>query len=130
MSKKRRDTDYLSDIQEAIKRIIAYTENLTGDAFMEDLKTQDAVTRNLEVMGEATKNLSSPLRKRYPQIPWKDLAGVRDKLIHHYFGINYEIVWKIVEEQLPVLQPQIEEVLVKETEGTSPTAIGRKCKPA
>jgi uncharacterized protein with HEPN domain len=118
MSKKRRDQDYLNDIQEAIKRIIAYTENLTYDPFMEDLKTQDAVIRNLEVMGEATKNLSSPLRKKYPQIPWKDLAGIRDKLIHHYFGINYEIVWKIVEEQLPLLQPQIEEILVKETKSS------------
>jgi len=116
MSKKRRDKDYLSDIQEAIRRIIAYTENLTADGFMGDHKTQDAVIRNLEVIGEATKNLSSSLRKKYPQIPWKDLAGVRDKLIHHYFGINDEIVWKIVEEQLPTLLPQIDEVLVNEIE--------------
>ncbi len=112
---KRRDGDYLGDIQEAIQRIIAYTANLSFEKFMKDSKTQDAVIRNLEVIGEATKNLSSRLRKSYPKIPWKDLAGVRDKMIHHYFGINYEIVWAIAQEELPALLPQIEDILTKET---------------
>jgi len=111
---KRRDQDYLGDIREAIQRIAAYTMDLTYERFMEDLKTQDAVVRNLEVIGEATKNLSGQLRKAYPQIPWKDLAGVRDKLVHHYFGINYEIVWQIAKEELPGLLPQIEDILTKE----------------
>jgi uncharacterized protein with HEPN domain len=83
---------------------------------MQDSKTQDAVVRNLEVIGEATKNLSARLRKTYPQIPWKNLAGVRDKMIHHYFGINYEIVWTIAQKDLPGLLPQIEDMLTKETD--------------
>ncbi len=89
---KRRDQDYLSDIREAIQRIAAYTAGLDYEQFMQDNKTQDAVVRNLEIIGEATKNLSSRLRRVYAQIPWKTLAGMRDKMIHHYFGINYEIV--------------------------------------
>jgi len=112
---KRRDQDYLSDIREAIQRIAAYTAGMTFEQFLKDTKTQDAVVRNIEVIGEATKNLSSRLRKTYPQIPWKDLAGVRDKMIHHYFGINYEIVWTIAEEELPDLLPHIEDLLTKET---------------
>jgi uncharacterized protein with HEPN domain len=112
---KRRDQDYLSDIREAIQRIAAYTAGLNYEQFMQDNKTQDAVVRNLEIIGEATKNLSSRLRKTYPQIPWRDLAGMRDKMIHHYFGINYEIVWTIAKEELPGLVSQIQDILTKET---------------
>jgi len=112
---KRRDRDYLSDIREAIQRIAAYTAGLNYEQFMQDNKTQDAVVRNLEIIGEATKNLSSHLRRTYAQIPWKDLAGMRDKMIHHYFGINYEIVWTIAKEELPGLLSQIQDILTKET---------------
>ena len=108
---KRRDQDYLSDIQEAIQRIAAYIAGLDYEQFMRDNKTQDAVVRNLEIIGEATKNLSSRLRRAYAQIPWKDLAGMRDKMIHHYFGTNYEIVWTIAKEELPDLLSQIQDIL-------------------
>ncbi len=111
---KRRDDDYLQDIREAIQRIVAYTEGITLAQFLQDIKTQDAVVRNLEVIGEATKHLSSHLRNTYPNIPWKALAGVRDKMIHHYFGITYEIVWTIAKQELPLLLPQIEDLLEKE----------------
>jgi uncharacterized protein with HEPN domain len=111
---KRKDQDSLNDIREAMQRIATYTKGMSYKRFMKDIKTQDAVVRNLEVIGEATKNLSSPLRKAYPQIPWKDLAGVRDKMIHHYFGISYEIVWKIAREELPGLLPQLEAILKAE----------------
>jgi len=113
---KRRDQDFLNDICEAIQRIVTYTKGMTTRRFLKDLKTQDAVVRNLEVIGEATKNLSSRLRKTYPQVPWKDLAGVRDKMIHHYFGISYEIVWKIAREQLPQLLPQVRDLLSQKGE--------------
>ena len=112
---ERRDQDTLSDIREAIRKIAAYTADLSYEQFIKDGKTQDAVVRNLEIIGEATKNLSSRLRKTYPKIPWRELAGVRDKMIHHYFDLNYEIVWTIAKEQLPGLLPQIEEILTKET---------------
>lgn len=97
-TRKRRDKDFLGDIREAILRIGEYTAGITQERFMSDHKTQDAVIRNLEIMGKATKNLSSQLRKKYSEIPWKDLAGVRDKMIHHYFGLNDEIVWTIARE--------------------------------
>lgn len=111
----RKDQDYLSDIQDAIHKIAAYTAGQTYEQFMKDTKTQDAVVRNLEVIGEAAKNLSPRLRKAYPQAPWKELAGVRDKIIHRYFGINYEIVWTIAQENLPRLLLQIEDIQARES---------------
>ncbi len=112
---KRRDPDYLNDICEAIQRVVSYTEEMTDEQFMNDTRTQDAVVRNLEVIGESTKNLSTHLKRTYVYIPWKSLAGVRDKMIHHYFGIQYEIVWTITREELPDLLPQIEDVLAKQS---------------
>jgi uncharacterized protein with HEPN domain len=87
---------------------------MTYPQFMEDVKTQDAVVRNLEILGEAAKNLSPNLRKSHSKIPWKELMGVRDKMIHHYFGINYDIVWTIAKDELASLLPQIEKLLSKE----------------
>lgn len=113
---KRRDAECLTDIREAIRRINAYIAGFSFEQFMKDTKTQDAVIRNLEVIGEATKNLSSRLRRSYPDIPWKEMAGVRDKMIHHYFGINYDIVWTLAKEDLPQLLPQIESIPKKEME--------------
>jgi uncharacterized protein with HEPN domain len=81
---------------------------------MEDIKTQDAVVRNLEIIGEATKNLSVNARRSHSKVPWKELMGMRDKMIHHYFGINYEIVWTIAKGELADLLPQIEKILSKE----------------
>ena len=75
--------------------------------FIKDSKTQDAVVRNLEIIGEAAKMLSKELKEKYPQFPWKELAGMRDKLIHHYFGINYDLVWGIIEEEIGSLSEQI-----------------------
>ena len=111
MSEKRRDKDYLSDIFEAIARIKAYTEDYDYNKLFSDIKTQDAIIRNFEVIGEATKNLSKSLKNKYAKIPWKDLAGLRDKLIHHYFGIDYDIVWNIVEKELPHPRKQIEDLI-------------------
>lgn len=111
---KRADIDFLSASREAILRIKAYTKELSYEQFLEDIKTQDAVVRNLEIIGEATKNISEELKKKYPQIRWKDLAGVRDKLIHHYFGVNLDIVWNIVKEELPEIVLQLEGILKTE----------------
>lgn len=113
---KRGNIEFLSDIKEAIKRIEDYIETINYETFLQDIKTQDAVVRNLEIIGEATKNVSQDLKKKYPQIPWKKLAGVRDRLIHHYFGVNYDIVWVIVKEELPEIISLIEEILDRETE--------------
>ena len=98
---KRTDRDFLSDIREAIHRISTYVAGMSYETFVADTKTQDAVIRNLEIIGEATKNLSEQLRTKYPDIPWKSMAGVRDRLIHHYFGVNLDIVWQIATIELP-----------------------------
>ncbi len=80
---KRSDRDFVQDIQEASRRIAAYTAQISYEDFLADTKTQDAVVRNLEIIGEATKNLSEDLRNQHSEIPWKSLAGMRDKVIHH-----------------------------------------------
>jgi uncharacterized protein with HEPN domain len=104
----RTDHEFLSDIREAIRRLSAYTSGMAYEAFLEDLKTQDAVIRNTEIIGEAAKNLSPELRAEYPEIPWKSMAGARDRLIHHYFGVNLDVVWQIATKELPDVGKQIE----------------------
>ncbi|MFQ5614135.1 MAG: DUF86 domain-containing protein [Anaerolineae bacterium] len=111
---ERTDRDFLNDIQEAIRRIAEYTAGMSYQAFLEDVKTQDAVIRNLEIIGEATKNLARDLRERYPDVPWKSMAGVRDRLIHHYFGVNLDIVWQIVVAELPKVASQLKRILDQE----------------
>jgi uncharacterized protein with HEPN domain len=114
---ERIDRDFLNDIREASRRIRAYTAAMTYEAFLADIKTQDAVIRNLEIIGEATKNLSVELRDRHSGVPWKPMAGVRDRLIHHYFGVNLDIVWQIVAGELPQIAVQIDAILSSEHDG-------------
>jgi uncharacterized protein with HEPN domain len=94
-----------------------YTDVMTYDSFLKDIKTQDAVIRNLEIIGEATKRLSSELREKHPGVPWKGMAGVRDRLIHHYFGVNLDIVWDIITVELPALESQVQ-TLLKQVQDT------------
>jgi uncharacterized protein with HEPN domain len=107
---ERSDRDLLSDIKEAAQRIATYTTGMTYNAFLGDTKTQDAVIRNLEIIGEATKNLSGELRAKYPDLPWKGMAGVRDRLIHDYFGVNLDIVWQIITAELPEVVVKVEAI--------------------
>lgn len=111
MSDFRRDADFLLDILEAIQRIMEYTGEFEWEIFISDYKTQDAVVRNLEIIGEAVKNISENLRLKYPKIPWREMAATRDRLTHHYFGVNQEIVWQIVQDDLPELLTQINHLL-------------------
>ncbi len=114
MSKKRRDKDFLGDINEAMGMIRLYTKGLTYRNFFEDRKTQDAVVRNFEIIGEAAKNISATFKADHPDVPWKKIAGLRDKLIHFYFGIDYKIVWNITRKELPILHKQIKSILSKD----------------
>ena len=100
------DRIYLLHIRDAIHHIIEYTA-AGKEVFFADRKTQDAVVRNLEIIGEATKRVSSSLKDRHPDISWKPIAGMRDKLIHDYFGINLQLVWDVVERDLPALKTKV-----------------------
>jgi len=107
---KRRDADLIQDILESINRINTYTENISFQEFSDDYKSQDAVIRNLEILGEAVKLLSTETKEKYAQIPWKDITGTRDRLIHDYFGVNIDIVWDIIKNELPKLIPVLNKI--------------------
>ncbi len=104
----RPDSAYLADIQEAARRIRDYIAVMTYEEFRGDIRTQDAVMRNLEIIGKATKNISVSFRKQYSAIPWKQMAALRDRLIHHYFGVNLDIVWNVITTELPEVALQID----------------------
>ena len=100
---ERSERESIKDIQEAIRRISRYLNSMSYEAFLADTKTQDAVIRNVEIIGEATRGISSQLRTENSDIPWKSMAGMRDRLIHHYFGVNLDIVWQVGSVELPSL---------------------------
>jgi uncharacterized protein with HEPN domain len=107
----RTDTELLRDILEAIRRISSYVGRMSYETFMDDDKTQDAVIRNLEIIGEAAKNLSQQLRTENSSVPWKAMAGIRDRLIHQYFGVNVDIVWEVITSELPGVTSLIERII-------------------
>lgn len=80
---------------------------MSSEAFLTDTKTQDAVVRNLEIIGEAVKGLSPDFRRAHKDIAWKDIGGMRGRLVHHYFGVNWDIVWDVIEHRLPELKKQL-----------------------
>lgn len=97
---------YLLHIRDACVHIMQYIP-ATQAEFMDDIKTQDAVIRNLQVIGEAVKRLSPDFRKQQPEIPWQDIAGMRDKLVHDYFSVNLSMVWDTIWLKIPVLKEQV-----------------------
>ncbi|MCS7164255.1 MAG: DUF86 domain-containing protein [Thermodesulfovibrio sp.] len=109
--KKRNTILYIKDIIEYMERAQKYLENLNFEEFLSDNKTCDAVIRCIEVIGEAAKKIPDELRKKYTSIPWRDIAGMRDRLIHGYFTVDLEAVWLVVKEDIPKLKPEILKVL-------------------
>ncbi len=103
--------DYLEDIVEGAEKIERFTDGMSYEEFERDEKTVDAVLRNLEVIGEAAKNVPEDVRREYSEVPWAEMAGMRDKLIHGYATIELEIVWTTVEEDVPELIPALNAVM-------------------
>ena len=103
---------YLEDILEASRRIQTFTKNYTMRRFSEDDKTFDAVVRNLEIVGEAAKKIPMGFQVKHPEVEWKKMAGLRDILIHEYFGVDVEIVWDIVCHKIPSLEKRIHKILM------------------
>jgi uncharacterized protein with HEPN domain len=104
------DRIYLQHIRDAISRIVSYTAG-GRDAFLVSPQAQDAVIRQLEIIGEAVKHLSAELRQQHPDIPWKRIAGMRDEMIHEYFGVDLTIVWNVIEQHIPPLSQKVDSLL-------------------
>ena len=110
---------YLLHAIDAIDTILTYTVD-GREAFLSDGKTQDAVIRNIEIIGQAVKGISDDTRTLEPAVPWRQIAGMRDKLIHEYFGVDLALVWDVVERELPVLRPQLQQLSQRLAEVASP----------
>lgn len=107
---RKDDSIYVDHILECILKIKTFCEGVEKQGFIENAMLQDAVIRNVEVIGEAAKKLSAEFRKMHYHIPWKEISGMRDKLIHNYFGVDIEIVWKTVQKDIPYLESLIKEI--------------------
>jgi uncharacterized protein with HEPN domain len=102
---------YIEDITDAMNKAEMFVTGMTYEQFEADLKTHFAVVRAIEIIGEATKRLPLTVRDQYPHIPWKDMAGMRDIIIHGYDNVNLQIVWGVVKRDIPRIKPQIQQIL-------------------
>ncbi len=105
---------YLEDIQTAMGRIAEYIDGYDFDRFKKDYRTVDAVIRNFEIIGEASKNLDEIIKNKYPEVPWKEMYYLRNRVTHEYFGIDYEIIWDLACNNLPDNKIQIDQIIDKE----------------
>lgn len=102
---------FIKHIKESIMNIESFSKNLSKKAFIKNRLKQSAIIREIEIIGEAVKNIPNSFRKKYPKIPWSKIAGARDKIIHHYFGLDLDTVWEIIEKDLPDLKKKINEIV-------------------
>lgn len=103
--------DYLQDILDASYAASNFVAGMTFDSFETDQKTIFAVTRAIEIIGEATKSIPENIRLQYLEVPWKNMAGMRDKVIHQYFGVNYQVLWDTVQQDIPWLREKVRAIL-------------------
>jgi uncharacterized protein with HEPN domain len=108
--KKREYGDYLQDILDSINDIEKFIGGMSFDEFTDDRKTLNAVVRSIEIIGEAAKKIPKTITRKYPGIPWKKMAGMRDKLIHEYFGVDLAILWKVAGEDIPRLKTELQAI--------------------
>ena len=111
---KKDNTVYLRHIWDAIEQIEDYVKGVSAEQFMQKRLLQDGVVRQLEIIGEAGRNLSDEFRQRHPEVPWGQIIGLRNRIVHAYFDVNLQIVWEIVQNDLPRLKRQVEQMLEKE----------------
>lgn len=104
---KKEPIIFIEHILENIEDIESFTKKVCKESFLENKEKQNAVIRSLEIIGEAVKNIPQNIKIKYSKIPWKEIAGTRDKISHHYFGVDLELIWKIVKENLPDLKKQM-----------------------
>ncbi len=104
-------TDYLRDMLDSIEKIEVFTKGLSAEQFAGDEKTIFAVIRALEVLGEASRKIPEAVKARYADVPWRDVAAIRNKLIHEYFGVSHAVVWRTIQDDLPRLKPVLAQAL-------------------
>jgi uncharacterized protein with HEPN domain len=114
MSEKRSSALLLYDIHQSVEKIESFTKDISFDQLMADERTKDAILRNLQVIGEASKNLPETLMAHHPEVDWSGLAGVRDIVTHRYFRVDWHLLWTSIHEELPVLQKQIRTLMKEE----------------
>lgn len=107
---------YLKDISDAMDSIEKFVEGMDFDEFIRDDKTTSAVVRKFEIIGEATKMIPEFIKEKYPQVPWKDMAGMRDRLIHAYFGIDYVLIWETIKNAIPKTKSIVHKILEESRE--------------
>ena len=107
----KRDPELLvEDMLDALRKIDSYTAGMDHSAFLQDEKTVDAVVRNLEVLGEAARQIPDAFAARHTQVPWRKITGLRNRIVHDYFGLDLEIIWQIVQNDLPALRAMLEKL--------------------
>jgi len=102
---------FIKDILDAINSIESFAGDMEYDEFFGDDKTRSAVVWQIQIIGEATKNIPLKIKTLYKELPWKDMAAMRDKISHFYFGVDYKIVWKVIKKDLPLLKPLVERIV-------------------